>query len=196
VLLALIRHGPTEWNAQKRVQGSIDIPLSEAGRARMARLLPPKGFERVRAFASPRIRARQTAALLGLENPVLDERLAEQNWGQWEGLTREQMLARDGQNAFERAGQGLAFHPPGGESTAEVHARVQAFFWDVAQTAEDAVAVSHMGVLRAAYALASGWDMSAPMPSDLDLGAALVLELAPGGAASIARLNAPLQQRP
>jgi broad specificity phosphatase PhoE len=196
VLLALIRHGPTEWNAQKRVQGSIDIPLSDAGRTRMAGLLPPKGFERVRAFASPRLRARQTAALLGLANPVLDERLAEQNWGQWEGLTREQMLARDGQNAFERAGRGLAFRPPGGESTAEVHARVQAFFWDVAQAADDAVAVSHMGVLRAAYALASGWDMSAPMPSDLDLSAALVLELAPGGAASIARLNAPLQQRP
>jgi broad specificity phosphatase PhoE len=195
VLLALIRHGPTEWNAQKRVQGSIDIPLSEAGRVRMAGLLPPKGFETVRAFASPRIRARQTAALLGIENPIIDDRLAEQNWGQWEGLTREQMLARDGQDAFERAGRGLAFRPPGGESTAEVHARVESFFWDVAQGAEDAVAVSHMGVLRAAYALAAGWDMSAPMPSDLDLGAALVLELAPGGPASIARLNAPLQLR-
>jgi broad specificity phosphatase PhoE len=89
----------------------------------------------------------------------------------------------------------LAFRPPGGEATAEVHARVQAFFRDVAQKAEDAVAVSHMGVLRAAYVLATGWDMSLPMPSELDLAAALVLELAPDGAASIARLNAPLQTR-
>jgi broad specificity phosphatase PhoE len=195
VLLALLRHGPTQWNAEKRVQGTIDIPLSEAGRAKMAKLLPPKGFERVRAYASPRLRARQTAALLDLENPILDDRLAEQNWGHWEGLTREEMLARDGDDAFIRAGRGLAFRPPGGEATAEVHARVQAFFRAVAQKAEDAIAVSHMGVLRASYALATGWDMSRPMPSELDLAAALVLALAPDGAARIARLNAPLQTR-
>jgi len=194
VLLALIRHGPTEWNAQKRVQGSIDIPLSAEGRAKMAKLLPPAGFETARAYASPRLRARQTAALLGLD-PIPDERLAEQNWGSWEGLTRAQMLARDGEDAFRRAGSGLAFRPPGGESTGELHARVQAFFSEAVKRNEDAVAVTHMGVLRAAYVLATGWEMSAPMPPDLDLAAALVLCLAPEGAASIARLNAPLQMR-
>jgi broad specificity phosphatase PhoE len=193
--LALIRHGPTAWNAEKRVQGTIDIPLSEEGRARMAKLKPPAGFEAVRAYASPRIRARQTATLLGLENPILDGRLAEQNWGEWEGLTRAQMLARDGEDAFKRAGSGLVFRPPGGESTGELHARVQSFFRDVAQHSEDAVAVTHMGVLRAAYVLATGWEMSLPMPPELDLAAALVLAIDPDGAAEIAKLNAPLQVR-
>ena len=191
--IALIRHGPTDWNAQKRVQGSIDMPLSVEGQAKMARLLPPVGFETARPFVSPKLRARQTAALLGLENPKLDARLAEQNWGSWEGLTREEMLARDGADAFARAGRGLYFRPPGGESTGELQARVASFFADAAKLPQDAVAVTHMGVLRTAYALATGWDMSAPMPDELDLAAALVLALDAAGTATIAELNVPLK---
>lgn len=194
--LCLVRHGPTEWNAQGRVQGTVDIPLSEAGKARMSALRPPEGFDTVRAYCSPRIRAQQTAACLGLTNLTLDARLAEQNWGEWEGLTRAEMLARDGADAFIKAGSGTAFRPPGGESTGELHARVQSFFEDTAQRGEDAIAVSHMGILRAAYVLATGWDMSSPMPPELDLKAALVLELTPGGKPVVAHLNVPLRVKP
>jgi probable phosphoglycerate mutase len=193
--IALIRHGPTEWNAQKRVQGRIDMPLSAEGQAKMARLLPPDGFVNARPFCSPRLRARQTAALLGLENPVPDARLVEQNWGVWEGMTRDEMLAQGGEDAFVRAGRGLQFRPPGGESTGELQARVQSFLADAAKLPQDAVAVTHMGVLRTAYALATGWDMSTPMPAELDLTAALVLSLDSGGKPAIAELNAPLRVR-
>jgi broad specificity phosphatase PhoE len=193
--IALIRHGPTVWNAQKRVQGRIDMPLSDEGRVKMARLLPPEGFETARPFASPQLRAWQTAALLGLENPTLDARLVEQNWGDWEGLTREEMLARDGLDAFTRAGRGLRFRPPGGESTGELQARVRSFLADAAKLPQDAIAVTHMGVLRSAYALATGWNMSTPMPDELDLAAALVLSLDADGMAAIAELNAPLRAR-
>lgn len=195
--IALVRHGPTAWNAEKRVQGTIDTSLSDEGRSKMAGLLPPAGFDSARPFCSPRLRARQTAALLGLENPTIDERLAEQNWGSWEGLTRAEMLARDGEDAFERAGarHGLAFRPPGGESTGELHARLRSFLEDIAGQETDIVAVTHMGVLRAAYVLATNWDMSAPMPSELDLTAALVLSLDKDGTPAIAELNAPLQVR-
>lgn len=194
--LCLIRHGPTEWNALGRVQGTRDIPLSAEGRARMETLLPPAGFDGAVVYSSPKLRARQTAACLGLKNAKLDARLAEQDWGDWEGLTRAEMLARDGEDAFLRAGaRGLSFRPPRGESTGELHARVASFFADVAQKGEDAIAVAHMGVLRAAYVLATGWDMSAPMPAELDLKAALVLALAPDGTPSIAQLNVPLRER-
>ncbi len=171
------------------------MPLSEEGRAKIARLLPPEGFETATPFCSPQLRALETAALLGLENPTLDARLREQNWGMWEGLTREEMLARDGQDAFLRAGRGLSFRPPGGESTGELQARVQSFLTDVAKLPQDGVAVTHMGVLRTAYALATGWDMSAPMPDELDLSAALVLSLGADGRPAIDELNAPLRVR-
>ena len=195
MLIALIRHGPTEWNAQKRVQGRIEMPLSAEGEAMMARLLPPAGFETARPFCSPQLRARQTAALLGLENPALDGRLREQNWGEWEGLTRAEMLAQGGEDCFARAGRGLSFRPPGGESTGELQTRVQSFLADVAKLQQDAVAVTHMGVLRTAYALATGWDMSTPMPDELDLTAALVLSLDGSGRPAIAELNAALRVR-
>jgi broad specificity phosphatase PhoE len=195
VRLALIRHGPTEWNAQHRVQGTIDTPLSEDGRAEMAKLLPPEGFECARAYSSPMQRARQTAELLGLNNPKLDVRLSEQNWGDWEGLTRTEMLAHDSEDAFIRVGSGLAFRPPGGESTGELHARVRSFFADVAKLDEDAVAVTHMGVLRAGYVMATGWDMSSPMPAELNLKAALVLNLSADGTPTLAQLNAPLKTK-
>lgn len=196
--LALIRHGPTRWNAEHRVQGSIDTPLSEEGRARMASLLPPEGFDGARVYCSPKRRARQTAAAMGLKSPRIDARLAEQNWGDWEGLTRAEMLVRDGEDAFLRAGsqRGLAFRPPGGESTGELHTRVKSFFEDVAKSGENAVAVTHMGVLRAAYVMATGWDKSQPMPAELDLKAALVLQLAADGTPSLARLNVPLRVKP
>lgn len=195
--LCLIRHGPTAWNAEHRVQGSIDIPLSAEGRARMEQLLPPPGFEAAKVYVSPKLRARQTAACLGLKNAKIEPRLVEQNWGDWEGLTRAEMLERDGDDAFVRAGStsGLAFRPPGGESTGELHARLKSFFEDVAKLNEDAIAVTHMGILRAAYVMATGWDMSAPMPAELDLKAALILRLSPDGTPSIDQLNAPLREK-
>lgn len=196
--LCLVRHGPTDWNAQGRIQGTVDIALSEEGKAKMSALLPPQGFEDVRAYSSPKLRARQTAACLGLKQVKLDARLAEQNWGDWEGLTVAEMLARDGEDAFIRAGsqRGLAFRPPGGESTGELRARVQSFFADLAQSDDDAIAVSHMGVLRAAYYLAVGWNESAPLAPELDLKCALILELRPDGDPVVAQLNVPLPPRP
>jgi probable phosphoglycerate mutase len=192
--LALIRHGPTDWNAQGRVQGSVDTPLSEEGKAKMSALLPPEGFDNVAVYCSTKLRARQTATCLGLKMVHLEPRLVEQDWGDWEGLTRPEMLARDGDDAFVRHGslQGAAFRPPGGESTGEVHARLKAFFVDIAAKGEDAIAVSHAGILRAAYVLATGWDMSGPYPPELDLKMALILELAPDGTPSVAALNVPL----
>jgi len=53
----------------------------------------------------------------------------------------------------------------------------------------DAMAVTHMGVLRAAYTLATGWNMATPMPADLDTAKILVLELGPDGKPTIHTLN-------
>jgi probable phosphoglycerate mutase len=189
VKLALLRHGPTDWNAAGRIQGHTDIPLSSAGLARMAALRLP--FPANRVYASPLLRARQTAEALALADPVLDARLMEQHWGQWEGLTRDQIFAQHGDDAFIRCGsqQGTAFRPLGGESTGELHARVADFLKDVASGDGDAVGIAHLGVLRAAYTLATGWAMDAPMPPDLDVSKILLLSLGTSGTPKVERLN-------
>jgi broad specificity phosphatase PhoE len=194
--IALLRHGPTEWNERGRVQGHTDIPLSAEGLAKMQRLRPPAPFDTARAFASPLIRARQTAKAFGLSNPVLDARLMEQNWGRWEGLTREEVFGRDGQDAFTKAGLTVKFNPPGGESTQAVHDRVADFLKDAAQDNSDSIAIAHLGVLRAAYTLASGWDMATPMPAELDISKALVLDVDASGACRIHALNLDLVTAP
>jgi probable phosphoglycerate mutase len=194
--IALLRHGPTDWNAAGRIQGHIDMPLSAAGAAQMAALRLPRMLAPKRVFSSPMLRARQTAQALGLADStladlILDARLMEQNWGRWEGLTREEIIARDGAECYVRAGarRGGAFRPPGGESTQEVLDRVAAFLRDVAAGEGDAAAVTHLGVLRAAYTLATGWTMDAPMPPELDVSRILVLELERDGEPRIGELN-------
>jgi probable phosphoglycerate mutase len=148
-------------------------------------------FTFARAFASPKLRARQTAEALGLRDVIHDARLVEQHWGRWEGLTRGQIIARDGADCYIEAGanRGGAFRPPGGESTHEVLDRVAGFLRDAAKGGNDAVVVAHLGVLRAAYTLATGWDMATPMPADLDVAKILVLALSPDGVPSVEQLN-------
>jgi probable phosphoglycerate mutase len=191
--IALLRHGPTEWNALGKVQGHTDIPLSEAGLARMSSLRLPIAATRV--YASPLLRARQTVQALGLRDAIWDPRLMEQNWGAWEGLTRDEILTRHGADAFVKAGSGDAFRPGNGESTGELHARVAAFLGDVARQDSDAVVVAHLGVLRAAYTLATGWDMATPMPAELDVSKILLLSLTADGRPKIATLNLEFKPR-
>jgi probable phosphoglycerate mutase len=187
--IAFLRHGPTAWNDEGRIQGSTDIPLSEEGLAKMQGLRLPFAF--ARNYSSPKLRARQTAEALGLTGVTHDARLVEQNWGRWEGLTRDEIVARDGADCYIRAGanRGGAFRPPDGESTQDVLDRVAAFLKDMARGEGDAVAVAHLGVLRAAYTLATGWTMATPMPADLDVAKILLLRLASDGTPAIEQLN-------
>ena len=161
----------------------------------MAGLLPPEGFETARAFTSPQLRARETAALLGFPHATPDARLAEHHWGSWEGLTRDEILARDGADAFTRAGLGIDFTPKDGESTRDLLARVADFLRDVARGEGDAIAIAHRGILRSAYTLATGWEMLTPMPEKLELDKALVLAVSADGTVGIAAMNVGLRSR-
>jgi probable phosphoglycerate mutase len=92
--LVLVRHGETDWNADGRLQGQTDRPLSEEGRRQARRLAEALAAERVEAiYASDLSRSRETAeivaARLGLQ-VVLDPGLRERDWGTWEGLTPDE----------------------------------------------------------------------------------------------------------
>src|SRR4051794_33802703 len=84
--LFLVRHGQSTYNAQARLQGQADPPLSDAGRAE-AKLLKPAlpPFEPDRVVTSDLNRARETAELLGYPGARRDARFREINVGEWAG---------------------------------------------------------------------------------------------------------------
>src|SRR5206468_2330987 len=94
--LLLVRHGETDWNAEGRLQGHTDRPLSEFGRRQAERLATTLAAEKLDAiYASDLARARETAEIVGehLRLPVvLDPDLRERDWGTWEGLTSMQRI--------------------------------------------------------------------------------------------------------
>ena len=65
--LALLRHGPTGWTREHRLQGRTDIPLDDDGRAEVRRWRLPPEAATFRWRASPLRRAMETAALLGID---------------------------------------------------------------------------------------------------------------------------------
>jgi broad specificity phosphatase PhoE len=89
--LLLVRHGETDWNADGRLQGQTDRPLSDYGRRQARKLAEELEGEELEAiYSSDLARARETAEIVGerLGLPVeLDAELREKDWGTWEGLT-------------------------------------------------------------------------------------------------------------
>src|SRR5262249_24611337 len=127
--LYYIRHGLTDWNAEGRLQGQRDVPLNAEGRSqamRCADILNDLFARDGRAAAdcgyvsSPLIRARETMdivrAALGLApaDYATDARLAEIAFGDWEGWTYGEILARDAHIVATREHDKWGFRPPGG----------------------------------------------------------------------------------
>jgi broad specificity phosphatase PhoE len=151
-----VRHGQTDWNAARRMQGQIDIPLNDIGRGQAKRngeaLREALGAmaARLHYVASPLSRASETMSLVrdSLALPTgtfpRDDRLKEMAYGQWEGMMwprhaeRTPEITRWLEDPWLRA-------TPGGESYAMLWARVVAWLQDIPG---DTVVVAHGGVMR------------------------------------------------
>ena len=166
--VVMVRHAMTAWNEAGRIQGQTDVPLSERGRRTLAGRRLPARFATYRVFSSPLGRAVETAALLGLATPVLDRRLMEMNWGEWEGKTRASTAAADACGVARNEARGPDFRPPGGESPRELQARIVDWARGVARRRADVVAITHKGVIKATLGLACGWNLTGKSPVRLD----------------------------
>ena len=154
--LILVRHGESTWNAEERLQGQLDPPLSERGREQsraLAGMLDGLGDERV--VCSDLGRARQTAELLGLRPARFDPRWREIDVGEWGGRTAAEIDAQGSELTNWRGGPRRA---PSGESWDDFFARVAGAVDELVAAGGSWTVVCHGGCIRVAVAHVTGAD--------------------------------------
>ena len=167
--LALLRHADTAWSVERRIQGRRDVPLLDT-----AAIAFPETCRGMRIVTSPLLRCVQTAALLGAPDAPREPRIAEMDWGEWEGERLADLRARLGDAMAQNEARGLDFMPPGGESPRMVLRRVRQWLLEVSVPT---LAITHRGVIRVVLAAATGWDMLGKPPVKLDWRAVHFFEL-------------------
>jgi broad specificity phosphatase PhoE len=182
-MLILVRHGQTAVNAEGRLQGRIDAPLTDLGRRQAAAsgsVLDPTKVRRV--VVSPLRRAQETAAAFGLPTSVpveVDERWVELDYGEWDGQPLRSMPTAD----WDTWRRDASFAPPGGESLVALEARVRAACEDLRGEAGDGdvVVVSHVSPIKTAVAWALDIGPLAQWRMFLDVAAVCRIAIGPRG---------------
>jgi broad specificity phosphatase PhoE len=168
VLIYVIRHGQTDWNAEGRLQGQKDIPINTLGREQATRngqtlrdiIGDADGFDFV---ASPLSRTRETMERLrtamGLDPKAyrLDDRLKELSFGDWEGYTTAEIKRVDRERVRERARQKWSFIPPGADAESYEILSWRIGAW-LASVDQPTVCVSHGGVVRSLFRIIGNVD--------------------------------------
>jgi len=156
VTIYFVRHGQTEWNAERRFQGQLDVPLNDTGRLQAARngaalatLIPdPGGIDFV---SSPLGRAMETmeivrrALALDPADYRTDTRLREIHAGAHQGYLLHEIFGEGAAHAAAYSADPWNFLHPGGESYAMLSARVRDWLGEVRS---DTVVTAHGGVMR------------------------------------------------
>ncbi len=157
--LALIRHGTTAWNASRRFQGRSDIPLSDEGRAQARLLAERLRGERFDAiYSSDLSRALETARIVAEPHGLAvrgDARLREFDFGAWEGLTWDEIVATRPHLRDAKHTAATRYAPEGGETFEAVRQRVASFLAEIAGEGSPGrrlAVVAHAGPLHAALA--------------------------------------------
>ena len=166
--IILIRHGETEWNSQKRMQGHSNSNLSEVGRGQiqaLGELMKNVSFDHI--YSSDSLRARQTAeAITQYSGHTLqfDQRIREKNLGVFEGLTSTEAKERHPEiyRLFKTAGANYVIDE--GESTQQLLERALEFSEEIRlrHPQERVVMVTHGGVVRVLMKHALGLSIDAP----------------------------------
>lgn len=159
-MIVLLRHGETDYNSDPiRVQGRLDIPLNERGRAQARELAQrlAAGPERFASlYSSDLSRARETAEIIGAAiglKALVEPRFAETDRGDWEGRTLAEIERDEPESFVAWRERPAGFRFPGGESLDEQMNRVAAALSDVRRaSALPALVACHGGTIRVALA--------------------------------------------
>jgi broad specificity phosphatase PhoE len=154
--LVLVRHGESTWNAEERLQGQLDPPLSDRGREQARALLPLlDGVPPDRVISSDLSRARETADLLGLRPARLDPRWREIDVGEWGGKTAAEIDAQGSDLTNWRGGPRTARD---GETWEAFSARVAGALEELMEAGGPWLVVCHGGCIRVSVAHVTGAD--------------------------------------
>jgi len=163
--LFLIRHGETDGNAQLRYFGHSDIRLNQNGIEQAHRLAERLSYEPIDSiYSSDLARAFETAEIIAQSYGLDVQRnraLREIDLGDWEGLTFEEIKARDEETVRRWMLEFATFRMPNGESVPEFKGRVeQEIDHIIAKNPESNICVvAHGGVTRMAICYLLGWDL-------------------------------------
>lgn len=164
----LLRHGLTDWNAERRLQGHLDHPLNAIGHRQARQLGQALADEDIAAiYSSDLLRARQTAAPLAqaLALPVhTDPMLRERHFGHLEGLSYQEIDERFPEDARGWRLREPGFAPGGGETLSHFYDRTVAAVARLAapHAGESIALFSHGGLLDCLHRAATGLDLQAP----------------------------------
>jgi probable phosphoglycerate mutase len=175
-----IRHGETAWNAAHRLQGHVDIPLNEHGRAQaqaVARALTEDdsgaGSAIAAVYASDLARAFETGRAIAetAHAPITAVRdLRERSFGDWEGRSYAELSVAFPAEAERWRTRDPEWSPPGAaENLLQFRERIQRTVQGIAaqRLGEQIVIVAHGGVLDVIHRLAVGLDIQAPRTWEL-----------------------------
>lgn len=193
--LLLVRHGQTELSVERRYSGRGNPPLTAVGRrqaSRIAARLAARG-DIAAIVSSPLARATETAAAVGEALGVSVREMAELtevDFGEWEGLTFAEAAARDPELHTRWLGD-PSVSPPGGESFAQVHERIDTVRAQLlhCHPAQNVVVVSHVTPIKTLLQVALGVGPALLYRLHLDIASLSIAEFFPDGGCTVRLVN-------
>lgn len=176
IRLALLRHGHTAWNRAGRIQGRTDIPLDDTAKTDLAKLALPASWSGAELYASPLLRAAETAEIVAGRPAQTAPALIEMAWGRWEGQFGAEMRADPNSGYRDIETWGWDYTPPDGEPPAALRDRLLPW---VSGLTSDSLVVSHIGVMRVLLAIATGWQFKGPAPFQIKRNRLYVVDISP-----------------
>ncbi len=166
--LVLVRHGETAWNRETRIQGHTDIPLSDHGRWQAVQVgLALRGEGLHAVYSSDLLRASDTAREIAVTTGlplITDLGLRERHFGQFEGLTHDEIMSRYPEEGRRWRMRDPSYGPQGGEALVDFYGRVidTAHRLVAAHPGQTIALVAHGGVLDCFYRAATHVGLQAP----------------------------------
>ena len=145
-MIYLVRHGQTDWNLEKRMQGQTDISLNETGRMQAKNVSEEISKLKIsKVICSDLARAKETAEIINEKigcSIITDKRIREFNYGDLEGISREEIT----QEMWETVNK----YPEklNCESMADIFKRIKSFCEELKDESENILIVTHGGALR------------------------------------------------